>query len=98
MTEDLKAQIDVCKKYEIEPLIMIKTAEEGKKFLLTQNEFLHRMTQNKTKYSKSRRRHITKNKKVNKRMLVRTIKEKKYQKIYHNSSEPFFRWTPVSEC
>ena len=44
MTEDLKAQIDVCKKYEIEPLIMIKTAEEGKKFLLTQNEFLHRIT------------------------------------------------------
>ena len=34
MTDDLKAQIDACKKYNVEPLIMIKTAEEGKNLFI----------------------------------------------------------------
>ena len=34
MTDDLKAQIEACKKYNVEPLVMIKTAEEGKNSII----------------------------------------------------------------
>jgi indole-3-glycerol phosphate synthase len=29
MTDDLKSQVDLCKKHEIEPLVMIKSVEDG---------------------------------------------------------------------
>lgn len=29
MTDDLKSQVDLCKKHHLEPIVMIRTAEEG---------------------------------------------------------------------
>jgi hypothetical protein len=29
MTDDLKSQVDLCKKHSLEPIVMIRTAEEG---------------------------------------------------------------------
>ena len=29
MTDDLKSQVDLCKKHQLEPIVMIKNAEEG---------------------------------------------------------------------
>jgi indole-3-glycerol phosphate synthase len=29
MTDDLKAQIELCKTHKLEPIVMIKTEEEG---------------------------------------------------------------------